>query len=305
MPDEDAAEATAQIDLGEALGELRRLAGRRRDTDVRRGLAHLAQHRVDDRGAPRRLLERRRVAIRDPLEVVVAAGELRARATHPAAHVLPREQQLERGLEVVLLALVHRHLQGDVRRELGEPAHVRDDDGLAERECPDHAAGGLAHRGVAQVHAHVAGHQCQTAPLSTSLARGPRREPQALDPRSRSKPGESADEEAAAGWRSGPSVSEELGDRLLEFDAEAADDEGLAARSGLASAGRRDAGPASVAKHGRGRRRLRVDDERRRVLEHERRGGNLGPDSQRGGCACRERRARGRRRHRGLAHPSR
>ena len=42
----------SNVDLGETLGELRGLGRRRRDTDLRRSLAHLAQHRVDDRRPP-------------------------------------------------------------------------------------------------------------------------------------------------------------------------------------------------------------------------------------------------------------
>ena len=68
-----------KLDLGEPRAISLASAASRRDPDVGRGLAHLAQNGVGDRGAARGLLERRGVELGDAPEVVLARGRARAR----------------------------------------------------------------------------------------------------------------------------------------------------------------------------------------------------------------------------------
>src|SRR5437867_3500124 len=74
--------ALPKLDLGEAPGDLTRLGSVRRDPDVGRSLADLAEdgvvHCVPAGGA----LERGGVQIRDAPEVVLATGQLGSRGSH-------------------------------------------------------------------------------------------------------------------------------------------------------------------------------------------------------------------------------
>jgi hypothetical protein len=155
-----------KLDLGETPGNLPRLGCSWRDAHVRRGLTHLPQYRVPDRVSAGCFLERCRVEIRDPLQVVLAPRELRGRGSHLVPYVLARHEELEAGFERPGLDLVDRHLQRDVAGQLGEPAHVADDEGLTERERTDDASGRLPHRGMAKIHAGVdSRHQRPQPPL--------------------------------------------------------------------------------------------------------------------------------------------
>ena len=117
--------------------------------DLRRRLGDPQQHRLVDRVAAGRLLERGRVRVGDLVEVMLPL-DVRERARAPSARRARR--QLERRLEHRDLELVDGNLQRDAVGQLGEPADVADDERLAERERADHRAGRLAHRREAQVH---------------------------------------------------------------------------------------------------------------------------------------------------------
>src|SRR5215210_2784946 len=147
---------STKLDLGQTSRQLRRLRRVRLDPDVCSRCRDVAEKRVRDRLAARRLFECRDVQIRRTAEVVVAPDELEARLAHPRTRPLVPGQQLERRVEGVGLLLVDRHLQGDVVRQLDEPADVADDDRPPVRELADDAAGRLSHRRRAQVDADVA-----------------------------------------------------------------------------------------------------------------------------------------------------
>src|SRR5262245_52774991 len=65
------ARALPKLGLGQAAGDLLRLGRLRRDADVRRGVAHVAEHRVVHRLAPGRGLEGGHVEVGDALDVVL------------------------------------------------------------------------------------------------------------------------------------------------------------------------------------------------------------------------------------------
>src|SRR5919106_505237 len=126
--------ALAKLDLGEAARDLPCLGGLRLDADVGRGLTHLPQHRVGDRGSARRLLERRRVQLCNMVDVVLAARERGCFAPHLLTDVRPCQQELECRRQRPDLSVVHRHLERDRVRKLREPADVAYDERLPERE---------------------------------------------------------------------------------------------------------------------------------------------------------------------------
>ena len=111
---------------------------------------------LGDRRATGHLLERGGVRLGDAVDPVLPLDELACLRAHRGADSRIGER-LERGEQHVLLALVHRHLQHRVAGELREPADVADDERLAQRERPDRAPGGLAHRRRAQGDDRVAG----------------------------------------------------------------------------------------------------------------------------------------------------
>src|SRR5262245_7302062 len=81
------ASALPKLDLGEAAGDLPRLGRLRRDPDVCRGLAHVAQDRVRDGAPSSGRLERRDVQLCDPLEAVLSPGKLARVRPHRRSHV--------------------------------------------------------------------------------------------------------------------------------------------------------------------------------------------------------------------------
>src|SRR6187551_131447 len=67
--------ALPKVDLGEAPGDLVRLGRLCRDPDVRRGLTHIAEHRVVNGRAAGNSLQRADIQIRDALDTVLAMRE--------------------------------------------------------------------------------------------------------------------------------------------------------------------------------------------------------------------------------------
>src|SRR5258708_20588463 len=88
--------SATKLDLGEAASELAGLGRVWLDADLGRGCCDLAEHGVGHSGAARRLLERGRVEICDPLEVVPRASELTRGLAHGRARLGARGQKLER-----------------------------------------------------------------------------------------------------------------------------------------------------------------------------------------------------------------
>ena len=156
-----------KLDLGEALGELGRLAASparcRRPPRPRSPRAAPCRRRQGPHPPPR---ARPRTARRP------ARGRARgARAPQPLAPSrFGRPLASTSSSSAASRSSVSRSSDGDLQRDpvrkLREPADVADDERLPEGERADHAARGLAHRRVAQVHAHVgAGHQRPEPPL--------------------------------------------------------------------------------------------------------------------------------------------
>ena len=88
--------ALPKVDLGEAPGDLVRLGRLRRDPDVRRGLTHIAEHRVVDRRAAGDSLERTDVQIRDAARRRARAGRAPPRSRPSPRDVGAGREQLER-----------------------------------------------------------------------------------------------------------------------------------------------------------------------------------------------------------------
>src|SRR5262249_54428089 len=106
---------------------------------------HLAQNGAAYDIAARSLLERGRVEVGDSVEAVLPLGERPRGLGHGGPGALVRGPQLERCRGRPGLMLADRHLEGRLVRQLAEPAYVRDDEWLAERERPDRGTRGLAH----------------------------------------------------------------------------------------------------------------------------------------------------------------
>ncbi len=117
-----------KLGLAEAGRQLLRLGIVWADADLRRSLRHLARHGFAHRLASRRLLERRYVEIRCAFQCVLGGGQLPRGRTHRRAQVVVTQQPLELSGQRVHLAFVRGHLDGDGVGQLGEPAHVRDDE---------------------------------------------------------------------------------------------------------------------------------------------------------------------------------
>src|SRR5688572_14677827 len=79
---------STKLDLGEATGELRGLRRPRLDSDLGRGEADVAQHRVRDRLTAGGPLEGGNVELGRPLEVVLAPDEVERRRRHRRARAL-------------------------------------------------------------------------------------------------------------------------------------------------------------------------------------------------------------------------
>src|SRR6187397_2397823 len=124
--------ALPKVDLGEAPGDLVRLGRLRRDPDVRRCLTHGAEHRVVNRPAAGDSLQRADVQIRDALDVVLAVRERRSVRPHLHTDIGARREQLDRCGERRHLVVVWWNLQRDIPWKLREPAHIADDERLAE-----------------------------------------------------------------------------------------------------------------------------------------------------------------------------
>src|SRR5262245_42821904 len=103
--------ALPKLDLGQAAGDLPRLGRLRRDTDVRSGLAHVAQNRVVGRTPSCRGLERRHVELGDALHVVLAPCEVGRALAHGGADVGPCCEKLQRRSQSRHLVCVGRNLE--------------------------------------------------------------------------------------------------------------------------------------------------------------------------------------------------
>ena len=172
------------------------------------------------------LLERRDVPLGDEVDVVLSARELARGLAHREPDIRPRPEQLERRHERGDLAVVDRHLQRHVVRQLREPADVADDQRLAERERTDRRARRLAHRRRAKVDVHVGGrHQLPQTLLRPRSPRASRPEPsrpRRWRRRSRSNPGDDRTDEQeprprAGAGRTRAKASSSWGTRLLAF----------------------------------------------------------------------------------------
>ena len=187
--------ALPKLDLGEAAGDLSRLGRVRRDPDVRRSLADLAEHRVTHR--PRRPLRSRA-----PRRTGRRRGRRRARAARARRRPRPSpraRRRARRAARAQPSASRPRRRPGgtfkrDVGRKLREPADVAHDERLPERErrgsrCPTSRpssdGGGSRARRCPAMRPQSLGsstHPSRTSPSSASPSRWRRR--------SRSKPGE-------------------------------------------------------------------------------------------------------------------
>src|SRR5215208_1768396 len=132
----------------------RRCAGRDSGAGRRRG--DLRDHRLPDGRSAGGLFERRGVELADTPDRMLTLGQLPRGTPHLFARAVVRAELDEHARQDVHLSLVGDDLGGYRVRELREPAHVADDERLAQRQRADRAPGRLPHRRRAEVHAHVA-----------------------------------------------------------------------------------------------------------------------------------------------------
>ena len=153
-------------DLVQLTRELRGERRPRLDADLGRSVRDLRDDGVGNARPSCRVLERGRVLLGNPAEVVFPLDVRTRRIAHRKLRRFAGREQLERSCDGGDLVLVDRHLQGDVVGQLGEPAEVADDERSSEGQRSDRAARGLAHRRRAQGDAGVAGsHQRPEAVL--------------------------------------------------------------------------------------------------------------------------------------------
>jgi len=87
---------------------------------------------VGPRGPAGGLFERSRIVLRNTPEVVLSLNVGARRIAHRKLCRLARGEQLQGSREGRDLVFVHGHLQGDVVRQLCEPAEIADDERPAE-----------------------------------------------------------------------------------------------------------------------------------------------------------------------------
>ena len=148
---------TCEPDLVKLTGKLR---GERRaglDADLGRSVRDLRDDGVGHARPSCGVLERGRILLGNPAEVVFPLDVRTRRIAHRKLRRFAGGEQLECSCDRGDLVLVHGHLQGNVVGQLGEPAEVTDDERSSERQRSDRAARGLAHGRRAQGDAGVAG----------------------------------------------------------------------------------------------------------------------------------------------------
>ena len=288
-----------RLDLGEAAGDLR--SPRPSSAEIPTSAAACA----DLARAPRRRPPRRRRLARARRRTARRRGRRRARAARARAALAPiaartsgrEREQLERRGQRRHLVVVGRHLERDVVRQLGEPADVADDERLAERErrgstLPD-VSPIVGCRRFTSTSLPAMSAQSLVSSTQPSRTSASSVEPDALEPAGRGRsPATSAPTSRRRAGRDALCRTRRRSPRAAPGSAcsscttpKQPTTVPVATRSGSSGRSRPrrmryDADRPVVA----GRARViadvaRVDDERRRVLEHERRasGKSAGP----------------------------
>ena len=100
--------------------------------------------------------EKNGILARCYLPIAFALYPIAGTHSHGGCKVRPGNQDIEVFEDRVLFVRAHRNFKTDIVRQLGEGTDVRHDDGLAQTQRPRQAAGGFAHRGIAQIEDDVA-----------------------------------------------------------------------------------------------------------------------------------------------------